>query len=140
MILMSPHTCGGPLLYICSTHLATALPDFLIMESNYWKYAHQYPYFVNNVPVPNEGHVIPELPGIGAEINPELFQNGDAFVETVATIKRPAKIGLHVKVLGLIPESRFCSPGFPTDEQLEARRAAMQCTPIRHRREQSSQS
>ena len=50
MIPTSPHTCGGPLLYICSTHLATALPDLLIMESNYWKYAHQYPYFVNNVP------------------------------------------------------------------------------------------
>jgi hypothetical protein len=28
----------------------------------------------------------PELPGIGAEIKPELFQNGDAIVETVAQI------------------------------------------------------
>jgi L-alanine-DL-glutamate epimerase-like enolase superfamily enzyme len=81
----SPHTCGGPLLFICSTHLATVLPDFLIMESNYWKWAHQYPYFVNNVPRPNDGHVTPpELPGIGAEIKPELFRNGDAIVETVA--------------------------------------------------------
>ena len=87
MIPTSPHTCGGPLLYICSAHLATALPDLLIMESNYWKYAHQYPYFVNNVPVTKEGHVTPpELPGIGAEIKPELFHNGDATVETVAKI------------------------------------------------------
>jgi L-alanine-DL-glutamate epimerase-like enolase superfamily enzyme len=87
MIPTSPHTCGGPLLYICSVHLATALPDLLIMESNYWKYAHQYPYFVNNVPVPKEGHVTPpELPGIGAEIKPEPFQNGDASVEIVAKI------------------------------------------------------
>ena len=83
----SPHTCGGPLLFFCSAHLATALPDFLIMESNYWKWAHQYPYFVNNVPVPKEGHVCPpELPGIGAEIKPELFRNGDAIVETVAKL------------------------------------------------------
>jgi galactonate dehydratase len=87
MIPTSPHTCGGPLLYICSTHLATALPDLLIMESNYWKYAHQYPYFVNNVPVPKEGHVTPpELPGIGAEIKPELFRNGDATIQTIAKI------------------------------------------------------
>jgi len=83
MIPTSPHTCGGPLLYMCSAHLATALPDLLIMESNYWKWAHQYPYFVNNVPVPKDGHVSPpELPGIGAEIKPELFRNGDATVET----------------------------------------------------------
>jgi L-alanine-DL-glutamate epimerase-like enolase superfamily enzyme len=81
----SPHTCGGPLLYICSAHLCAAIPNFLIMESNYWKYTHQFPYFINNVPVPERGHVRPpEGPGIGAEIKPELFQTGDAIVETVA--------------------------------------------------------
>ena len=87
MIPTSPHTCGGPLLFSCSAHLATALPDLLIMESNYWKYTYQYPYFVNNVPVPKDGHVTPpESPGIGVEIKPELFRNGDATVETVAKI------------------------------------------------------
>jgi len=81
----SPHTCGGPLLFICAAHLSTAVPNFLIMESNYWKWAHQYPYFINNVPVPVEGYVkAPEAPGVGAEIRPELFRNGDAIVETVA--------------------------------------------------------
>ena len=50
LIPTSPHTCGGPLLYICAAHLCTAVPNFLIMESNYWKYAHQFPYFINNVP------------------------------------------------------------------------------------------
>jgi galactonate dehydratase len=83
----SPHTCGGPLLFICAAHVSMAVPNFLIMESNYWKYAHQYPHFVNNVPVPVEGHVsAPESPGIGAEIKPELFRNGDAIVQTVAGI------------------------------------------------------
>jgi galactonate dehydratase len=83
----SPHTCGGPLLYICSTHVCTALANFLIMESNYWKYAHQFPYFVNNVPTPEKGTVRPpEAPGIGAQIKPELFKNGDAIVETVARL------------------------------------------------------
>ena len=81
----SPHTCGGPLLYMCSAHLCTAVPNFLIMESNYWKCTHQYPYFAGNVPVPKDGHVSPpELPGIGAQIRPELFRNGDAIVETIA--------------------------------------------------------
>jgi L-alanine-DL-glutamate epimerase-like enolase superfamily enzyme len=81
----SPHTCGGPLLYCCSCHVSSALPDFLIMESNYWKYTHQYPFFINNVPVPEEGFVRPpENPGIGAEIRPELFSDGHANIETIA--------------------------------------------------------
>lgn len=81
----SPHTCGGPLLYLASAHLCTALPSFLIMESNYWKYAHQFPYFLNNVPQPENGFVRPpEGPGLGAEIRPELFSRGDAKVEIVA--------------------------------------------------------
>ena len=81
----SPHTCGGPLLWFASIHLCTALPNFLVMESNYWKYTHQFPYFINNVPVPENGMVRPpELPGLGAEIKPELFKNGDAIVERVA--------------------------------------------------------
>ena len=87
MIPTSPHTCGGPLLFTCSAHLATALPDLLIMESNYWKYTHQYPYFVNNVPVPKDGYITPpELPGIGLEIKAELFRNGVATAETIAKI------------------------------------------------------
>jgi L-alanine-DL-glutamate epimerase-like enolase superfamily enzyme len=81
----SPHTCGGPLLYLCSIHVCTAISNFLIMESNYWKYTHQFPYFINKVPAPVEGHLAaPEAPGIGVEIKPELFQRGDAIVETVA--------------------------------------------------------
>ncbi len=83
----SPHTCGGPLLWFASIHLTTALPNLLIMESNYWKYTHQYPYFINNVPVPKDGYVsAPEGPGLGAEIRPELFENGDALVEVVGEV------------------------------------------------------
>lgn len=86
LLPVSPHTCGGPLLYICSAHLCASVPNFLIMESNYWKYTHQYPHFVANVPVPVNGAVAPpELPGIGAEIKPEIFRNGDASVETIAS-------------------------------------------------------
>ena len=72
---------------MCATHLSTAVPNFLIMESNYWKFEHQFPRFVENAPKPVQGHVMaPELPGIGAKIKPEIFHNGDATVETVATV------------------------------------------------------
>jgi galactonate dehydratase len=83
----SPHTAGGPLLWLSSIHLCTAIPNFCYMESNYWKYTHQFPYFINNVPVPVDGYVTaPETPGIGADIRPELFKSRDAIVETVATL------------------------------------------------------
>ena len=81
----SPHTAGGPLLWLSSMHLCTAIPNFSYMESNYWKYTHQFPYFLNNVPVPVDGYVTaPEAPGLGAEIKPELFTRGDAKVEVIA--------------------------------------------------------
>ncbi|HET9485959.1 MAG TPA: mandelate racemase/muconate lactonizing enzyme family protein [Chryseosolibacter sp.] len=81
----SPHTAGGPLLWLSSIHLCTSVANFSYMESNYWKYTHQYPYFLNNVPVPVDGYVTaPETPGLGAEIRGEIFKNKDALVETVA--------------------------------------------------------
>jgi galactonate dehydratase len=83
----SPHTAGGPLLWLASIHMCTAIPNFCYMESNYWKYAHQYPYFLKTVPVPERGYVqATETPGLGADIRPELFSNGDAIVETMAEL------------------------------------------------------
>ncbi|UCF37577.1 MAG: mandelate racemase/muconate lactonizing enzyme family protein [Acidobacteriota bacterium] len=87
LIPTSPHTCGGPLLYLASIHLCAAIPNFLIMESNYWKYTHQFPHFLDNVPVPSEGSVQPsDAPGLGAEIRQELFDSGDASVRTMAAL------------------------------------------------------
>ena len=84
----SPHTAGGPLLWLASMHLCTAIPNLSYMESNYWKYTHQFPYFLNNVPVPVNGFVTPpETPGLGAEIRPEIFKKGISFVETVGELK-----------------------------------------------------
>ncbi len=85
LLPVSPHTCGGPLLYFCSAHICAALPNFLVMESNYWKWAYQYPYFINNVPAPEQGYARPpELPGIGVEIRPEIFKTGIASIERIA--------------------------------------------------------
>jgi L-alanine-DL-glutamate epimerase-like enolase superfamily enzyme len=63
------------------------VPNFCYMESNYWKYTHQYPYFLKNVPIPVKGYVSPpEAPGLGAEIKPELFTTGDAIIETIVEL------------------------------------------------------
>ena len=86
-IPVAPHTCGGPLLFAASAHLCTAVQNFCYMESNYWKYTHQFPYFVNGIPVPVNGYITaPEAPSLGVEIKEELFKKGDAIAETVAAI------------------------------------------------------
>jgi galactonate dehydratase len=83
----SPHTAGGPLLWVSSIHVCTALANFLYTESHYNSYTQRYPYFLNNLPVPVGGYVTaPEAPGLGVEIRPELFKSGDAIVETMAKI------------------------------------------------------
>jgi len=57
------------------------------MESSYHFYHHEYPYFIKNVPVPEDGFVsVPEGPGLGIEFRPEPFERGDAIVEKIAEI------------------------------------------------------
>jgi len=83
----APHTCGGPVLWYASIHTATALTNFFIMESCYHFYHHEYPYFIKNVPVPEDGFVtVPEGPGLGIEFRPEPFERGDVIVEKIAEI------------------------------------------------------
>ncbi len=83
----SPHTCGGPLLYVASAHLSAAIPNFAYMESNYWKYTHQYPYFISNVPVPVDGYITPpEGPGLGVEIRQDLLSSDNAIVNVIGEL------------------------------------------------------
>ena len=81
----APHTCGGPILWFSTIHTATALTNFFIMESCFHFYNFQYPYFIKNVPVPQNGFVTaPEGPGLGIEFRSEPFERGDAIVEKIA--------------------------------------------------------
>lgn len=81
----SPHTGGGPILWFASTHLASTLTNFYIMESVYHLYNDLFPHFIQNVPAPVNGYVTPpEGPGLGIELREEPFQNGDAVTETIA--------------------------------------------------------
>jgi L-alanine-DL-glutamate epimerase-like enolase superfamily enzyme len=83
----APHTCGGPILWFSTIHTATAVKNLWIMESCYHFYNYQYPYFIKNVPVPQDGFVTaPEGPGLGIEFRTEPFERGDALVETIAEI------------------------------------------------------
>jgi L-alanine-DL-glutamate epimerase-like enolase superfamily enzyme len=71
---VAPHTAGGPLLFYASTHLATALTNLAIQESCQVFYESTWPTMLNNPLVPKDGAVrVPELPGFGMEIKPEVW-------------------------------------------------------------------
>ena len=83
----APHTYGGPILWYSSIHVATALTNLWIMESGYNFYNDLYPNYLKNIHVPVDGFVSPpEGPGLGMEVRPEIYTNGEAVVETVAEI------------------------------------------------------
>jgi L-alanine-DL-glutamate epimerase-like enolase superfamily enzyme len=83
----SPHTGGGPILWFASTHVASTLTNFYIMESVYHLYNDLYPHFIQNVPVPVDGYVTPpDGPGLGITLREEPFRNGDAVIETIAEV------------------------------------------------------
>jgi L-alanine-DL-glutamate epimerase-like enolase superfamily enzyme len=81
------HTAGGPLLWYSSVHLAAAVTNLFFIESVYQNWHDRYPYFFENVPQVEGGHVVPpEEPGLGLQFKPGLFESDDVMVETVAEI------------------------------------------------------
>ena len=71
---VAPHTAGGPLLFYASAHLATALTNLAIQESCQVFYESTWPTMLSNPLVPKDGAVrVPELPGFGMEIKPEVW-------------------------------------------------------------------
>jgi len=80
---VAPHTAGGPLLFYASTHLSTALTNLAIQESCQVFYEATWPAMLNNPLVPNGGAVrVPELPGFGMEIKPEVWTHPAAVTRT----------------------------------------------------------
>ena len=79
----APHTAGGPLLFYASTHLSTALTNLAIQESCQVFYEATWPAMLNNPLVPKGGAVrVPELPGFGMEIKPEVWTHPAAVTRT----------------------------------------------------------
>jgi len=80
---VAPHTAGGPLLFYASTHLSTALTNLAIQESCQVFYEATWPAVLNNPLSPKEGAVrVPELPGFGMEIKPEVWTHPAAVTRT----------------------------------------------------------
>jgi L-alanine-DL-glutamate epimerase-like enolase superfamily enzyme len=80
---LAPHTAGGPLLFYASTHLATVATNLWVMESVQRYYEADWPKMIENPIVPKDGFVrVPELPGFGMEIKPEVWSHPGAINKT----------------------------------------------------------
>lgn len=82
---VAPHTAGGPLLFYASTHLSTAITNLAIQESCQVFYESTWPTMLNNPLMPKGGAVrVPELPGFGMEIKPEVWTHPAATTRTTS--------------------------------------------------------
>ncbi len=80
---LAPHTAGGPLLFYASTHLSTVATNLWIMESVQRYYESDWPKMIQNPIVPEAGFVrVPELPGFGMDIKPEVWRHPTAISRT----------------------------------------------------------
>lgn len=83
----SPHTHGGPILWLASIHTAVTLRNLYLMESTYHHYTHQFPKYIADYPVPENGTVQPtDQPGLGLNLQPGLFDRPDVQVTEVGRL------------------------------------------------------
>ena len=70
---IAPHDCTGPVVLTASTHLSLAAPNALIQESVRAFYRTWYRDLVTALPTVENGMIgVPEGPGLGLELSPDL--------------------------------------------------------------------
>ncbi len=70
---VAPHDCTGPIVLTASTHLSLNAPNALVQESVRAFYNTWYRDLVTNLPTVTNGMItIPDGPGLGTELNPDL--------------------------------------------------------------------
>lgn len=81
---VAPHNCGGPVLHVASAHLAANLTNLCILESVRRHYLDEYRGLVTTtLPVANGVVPLPEGPGLGVELTPQVFARPDVTVERI---------------------------------------------------------
>lgn len=82
---IAPHDCTGPVVYMASCHLSLAAPNALIQESVRAFYTGWYQEVASALPIVNNGTVtIPNTPGLGIQLLPEVDRRPDAVMRVSA--------------------------------------------------------
>ena len=75
---IAPHNCGGPGCFFASAHVCASVPNLMVLESIRAFYQTFYGELVTHNVEVREGHmVLPQLPGLGTELRPEVFHRKD---------------------------------------------------------------
>jgi len=75
------HDCSGPVTLASSTHLALACPNVIEQEITRGFYYGWYHELVDQAPLVKDGFItVPDAPGLGLKLLPELSQRADARV------------------------------------------------------------
>lgn len=78
---VAPHDCTGPVVLAASTHLSLHAPNALVQESVRAFYNGWYKDLVTEVPRVEQGYItVPDRPGLGLELLPDLKKRDDAKV------------------------------------------------------------
>ena len=81
---VAPHNCGGPILHVASTHLAMNVPNLFILESVRAHYLRDYDGLVTNLRPAEQGWLrAPDAPGLGVELNPQVFSRPDVTIQVI---------------------------------------------------------
>ena len=81
---IAPHNCGGPVLHAASIHLTLHLTNLFILESVRRHYLVQYDNLVTGSVQVEDGHLtVPETPGLGIDLKPELLNAPGIEIETI---------------------------------------------------------
>jgi len=80
---VAPHDCTGPVGYTAATHLSLHLPNAILQESVRAFWSGWYGELVTALPAIEAGMVtVPEGPGLGTSLRPEVFERPDAHVRS----------------------------------------------------------
>jgi galactonate dehydratase len=80
-----PHNCGGPIQHAASIHFAAHVPNLFILESVRRHYLKEYVGLVTDTMPAHDGFFeIPEAPGLGMDLAPDLLQRSDVEVRRIA--------------------------------------------------------
>ena len=81
---IAPHDHTGPVAFVATAHVMAAVPNTHLMETTRVFYETYYPELVEPAPVIRGGYVeLPEGPGLGTRLRPEVFERPDVRVERV---------------------------------------------------------
>jgi galactonate dehydratase len=81
-IPLAPHDHSGPVNLYASAHVLLNVPNGYIMETTRVFYETYYAEVVEGAPIVREGHLhLPEGPGLGIRLRPEVLSRPDATVQ-----------------------------------------------------------